>query len=253
MAALPVPAVLPAHPVEPGQALRVGFAFSAGAATFFAPCAYPLLPGYVAYYLGQSEDGTPGGTPRSVPVRLWRAAVVGSLASLGFFLVYAVLAGIALAVGTRPLQGISVLELVVGALLVVLGVAMATGTFDPTLHARLPERRRSPAGFLLFGVVYAVAAAGCTAPLFVAIVALAFSGGPVGAVLTLGAYAAGMAVLMVAVTVLSALGKAGMVRRLSRDTGRISRVAGVLLAVAGAAQIYLYVFDFDWLGILELV
>lgn len=240
-------------PVEPVEALRVGFAFSAGAATFFAPCAYPLLPGYVAYYLGESGDGQSVEVQPSLPARLRRAAFVGGLASLGFFLVYAVLAGIALAVGTRALQEISVLELVVGALLVVLGVAMAAGTFDPTVHVRLPERRRSPAGFLLFGVVYAVAAAGCTAPLFVGIVAFAFSGGPVAAIVTLGAYAAGMAVLMVAITMLSAVGKAGFVRRLSGDTGRISRVAGALLAVAGVAQIYLYVFDFDWLGILELI
>jgi cytochrome c biogenesis protein CcdA len=34
--------------------LQLGFALSAGAATFFAPCAYPLLPGYVAFYLGDA-------------------------------------------------------------------------------------------------------------------------------------------------------------------------------------------------------
>lgn len=271
------------------EAFRVGLAFTAGAVTFFAPCAYPLLPGYVAYYLAAGDDGSDGAVSdgavsdgagrggegdvagdldvdvdggrgsdgssaeRPLSIRLRRAAVVGSLASLGFFLVYAVLAGIALAVGTRALREISVLEVVVGAILVVLGVAMAAGRFDPTVHVQLPERRRSPLGFVLFGVVYAVAAAGCTAPVFVGIAAFALSSGPVGAVVTLGAYAAGMAVLMIAITMLSAVGKAGILRGLSRDTGRLTRVAGALLALAGVAQIYLYVFDFDWLGILELL
>lgn len=232
------------------EPLRVGFAFTAGVATFFAPCAYPLLPGYVAYYLGHGDDdlGVPLGP------RLWGAAKVGGLASVGFFVVYAVLAGVALLVGTRMLRGISVLELVVGALLVVLGSGMATGRFQPgTLHLRFPERRRSSTGFLGFGIVYAVAAAGCTAPLFVGIVALAISGGPAATVITLGAYAAGMAVLMFGVTVVTAVGRGGVLRRLSGNTDRVSRAAGVLLVLAGLAQIYLYVFDFDWLGLLRLV
>lgn len=233
-----------------GEALRIGFAFTAGAATFFAPCAYPLLPGYVAYYLGTEGDDTtaPLGT------RLRRAAAVGGLTSLGFFLVYGVLAGIAFAVGTAALQRIAVLELVVGGVLVILGIGMASGRLQPgTLHLPLPRRRRSASGFLAFGIVYAVAAAGCTAPIFVGIAALALSGGPVTAVATLAAYAAGMTVLMLAVTITTAVGRGHLLNRLSRDTGRISRIAGVLLAAAGVAQIYLYVFDFDWLGIFRLL
>ncbi|PSP97622.1 hypothetical protein BRC89_10790 [Halobacteriales archaeon QS_4_70_19] len=69
-----------------------------------------------------------------------------------------------------------------------------------------------------------------------------------GAVFVLGTYALGMAVMMVAVTLLAAVGRAGLLRRLSGRTGRVSRAAGALLVVAGLAQIYLYVFDFDWLG-----
>ncbi|MFB6219360.1 MAG: cytochrome c biogenesis CcdA family protein [Halobacteriaceae archaeon] len=227
------------------DALRVGFAFTAGAATFFAPCSFPLLPGYVGYYLGQDDD------PGPVTTRLRRAAVVGVVTSLGFFAVYAVLAGVVAAVGTRALANISVLELVVGALLVVLGGAMALGRFDPAaLHVPLPERERSPTGFFLFGVVYAAAAAGCTAPVFVGIASVALSGGPVGAVLTLGAYAAGMSVLMVVVTGLSALGKDALLRTVSRNTGRISRAAGVLLVGAGVAQIYLFLFEFGGMRIL---
>lgn len=232
------------------ESLRVGLAFSAGAATFFAPCAYPLLPGYVAYYVGHDDAQT--GAP--LPARLAGAVKVGGLASLGFFLVYAALSAVALLVGTRALQGVAILEPVVGGLLIVLGLAIATGRLQPgSLHLQLPERRRTATGFLGFGVVYALAAAGCTAPLFVGIAAFALSGGPAATVVTLGAYAAGMAVLMIAVTVAVALGRDGLLRRLSGETGRITRVAGALLALAGAAQIYLYVFDFDWYGGLRLL
>lgn len=229
--------------------LRIGFAFAAGAATFFAPCAFPLLPGYVVYYLGRGD----GSETTPLPARLGRAAVVGVFASLGFFVVYGALAGIVASLGAGALADIATLELVVGALLVVLGLAMASGRFDSSLHVRLPERRRSAGGFFLFGVVYGVAAAGCTAPVFVGLALFALGSGPLGAAVVLGSYAAGMATLMVAVTLLSAVGRAGLVRTLSRNTGRVSRLAGSLLALAGVTQIYLFVFDFDYLGILRLL
>ena len=228
--------------------LRVGFAFAAGAATFFAPCAFPLLPGYVAYYLGQGD----GSESEPLPNRLGRAVTVGVLVSLGFFVVYGALAAIVASVGAGALADIATLELVIGGLLILLGLAMASGRFDPSLHVQLPERRRSAGGFFLFGVVYGVAAAGCTAPIFVGLALFALGSGPLGAAVVLGSYAAGMASLMIAVTLLSAVGRAGLLRTLSRNTGRVSRVAGALLALAGVAQIYLFVFDFEWLGILRL-
>ncbi|MFB6118687.1 cytochrome c biogenesis CcdA family protein [Halosegnis sp.] len=221
--------------------LAPGFAFAAGVATFFAPCAFPLLPGYVAYYLGQDS------VDRGPVARLQRAALVGGLTSVGFLLVYGLLAGIVAALGAGALRDVALLEPVVGALLIGLGVATAAG-YSVGGHVPLPERRRSLGGFLLFGVVYAAAAAGCTAPVFVGVALVALSGTPATAVVTLGAYAAGMAATMLAVTVLSALGRDRALQLLSRSTGRLARVSGGLLALAGVAQIYLWYFDFDPLG-----
>ncbi|WP_336359480.1 cytochrome c biogenesis CcdA family protein [Haladaptatus sp. ZSTT2] len=227
--------------------LRLGFAFTAGVLTFFAPCSYPLLPGYVAYYLGTtSADERPVGT------RLSRALVVGLLVSVGFFLVYAALVGLVLAVGTRAFTNISVLELVVGTLLILLGGAMALDRTPSFLHVtiELPERNRSGAGFVLFGVVYAAAAAGCTAPLFIAVALSSLAAGPTTALATLGAYAAGMSLLMILVTVLAALGRQALLTRLSQNAGRVTRAAGVLLVLAGLVQIYLFLVAFDGLRLL---
>ena len=224
--------------------LRLGFAFSAGVATFFAPCAYPLLPGYVAFYLGDAGPSAPLGG------RLRRAAVVGGLASLGFFAVYAALAGVAAAIGTRALRDIAVLELGVGGLLVALGAGMAAGRVAPSaLHVRLPNRERSKTGFLAFGVVYAVAAAGCTAPLFVGIAGVALSSGPAGALAVFAAYAAGMAALMLLVTGLVAAGHDRLLRRLSGRNDLVGRAAGGLLVAAGLAQIGFYLV---WTGVVRL-
>jgi cytochrome c-type biogenesis protein len=231
------------------ESLRLGFAFGAGTATFFAPCAWPLLPGYVAYYLGKSgEDTTP-----PLRTRLLRAGIVGVLTSVGFFIVYAALAGVVLAVGTQALQNVSVLELIVGVLLIGLGSAMALGKFSASsLHIQLPERERSGTSYVMFGIIYAAAAAGCTAPLFIGIASLAISGSVVTTIATLGAYAAGMSVLMIGVTMMSALGRDTILRRLSAKTGLISRVAGAVMVVAGLVQIYFFLFRFDGLSMLGL-
>jgi cytochrome c-type biogenesis protein len=130
---------------------------------------------------------------------------------------------------------------------------MALGRFDPSaLHLQLPERRQSALGYVLFGIVYATAAAGCTAPLFIAIASIALGSGPVATVATLGAYAAGMSVLMIGVTILSAVGRDTFVRKLSTKTGQISRLAGVVLIVAGIVQLYFFLFEFGGLELLGL-
>jgi cytochrome c-type biogenesis protein len=269
------------------ESLRLGFAFSLGMGTFLAPCAFPLLPGYVAFYVGSGDGGggpgsadggkgdgrNPGaaapaadggsatagvrggaataGGSRATLDRLWRAITVGLVTSLGFFAVYALLAAVVFALGSSVLRNVSVLELVVGTIMVVLGTAMASGRVDLTaVHLPLPERRRGPLGYFAFGVVYAAAAAGCTAGLFVGLSSLALSSGPTGAVAVFGAYAAGMSVLMVGVTVAAALGRQALVRTLSANTPLISRAAGVVLAVAGLVQLYYFLFRFDGLRLL---
>jgi len=236
-------------PVSP----RVALAFSAGVATFFAPCAYPLLPGYVAYFLG-SEDDNAGARPPLA--RLRRAGVVAVVTSAGFLLVYAVLAGTIAALGASalPLQRISVLELVVGTALVVLGVAMALGRVEMgQLHVTLPARRRSVGGYFAFGIVYAAAAAGCAAPVFVGVASVAVSGAPPAlAVAMFVAYALGMVLLMFLVTALAALGRDTVLGAISRRSGLMGRVAGVVLAAAGVVQVYLFLFRFGGLELLGL-
>ena len=228
------------------ESLRLGFAFGLGTATFFAPCALPLLPGYVAFFLGDDEE-----VHASMPWRLARAVGISLTTSLGFLAVYGFLAAVVFAIGTQALGSISLLELIVGAILVVIGVSMASGRkLSVPVTIQLPERRRGVLGYFAFGVVYAAAAAGCTAGLFIALVGIALPAGAVGGLALVGAYAAGMAVLLTVVTVLTALGRGVLIRRLAAGGERIRRVAGVVLIVAGIVQLYYFVYVFDGLAML---
>jgi Cytochrome c biogenesis protein len=220
------------------------FAFGLGTATFFAPCAFPLLPGYVAYFLGQDDESVAD----TWVARLRRAVVVSLVTSLGFLAVFGALAAVAFVVGTQFLGDIAVLEVGAGAVLITLGLLTLSGrTAGAFAHVQLPERRRGPLGFFGFGVVYAAAAAGCTGPLFVGVASLALSG-PAQAFTAFGAYAAGMVVLLVGVTVLTALGRNTLLRRLTTNTRLVTRLAGGALVVAGVVQIYWFLFVFDGLS-----
>lgn len=246
----------------------LSYAFGLGVAAFFSPCAFPLLPGYVSYYLGQSavEDGgetADGGNrlaailPGELPGRLARAALVGIVVSVGFFVVFGGFAALFVLAQDQlyrygVLDRIAVLELLVGLVLVTTGALMAGGWKFPTVTVTLPERRRSTAGYVAFGVLYSLAAAGCTAGLFVGITLRALAQGPVAILATLGSYAAGMSVLMVGVTVATALGRDVIVRRLVKRTGTIYRVGGALLVAAGFYEIYLFVVEYNGLEMLGL-
>lgn len=207
----------------------MGLALGAGVATFFSPCAYALLPGYVSYYVATEEGGD---------APLGGALLRGGSASLGVFGVFAVLTGVAVAVGSAVEPYLSALELGVGVVLVVLGGAMLSGR-GFSWHVELPERRASVAGFFVFGALYAVAAAGCVAPLFLSVVLQSMTYPTTGTVAVVGTYAATFAVLMVGVTVAAAVGHSFSTERVGGYADRIVKVAGAVLVVAGFVQIYL--------------
>jgi cytochrome c-type biogenesis protein len=237
--------------VDLGAISLLTLAFSAGAATFFAPCAFPLLPGYLSYFLSDSIStvaNTARTTDSGVVERrrrpLGRAALVSVAACLGMTLVYVGLAGTTIALGAQALTDIAVLELVVGSVFIVAGGTMAAGwTVDRSL-IHLPERRRSIGGFFAFGALYAGAAAGCTAPLFIAIVVRGIAAGPALGVGLAVSYAFGMSAVLIVLTVLSALGGSSIASTVSQYTRKIYRLAGILLVLSGGAEIYYFFYGF---------
>ncbi|KAB1196531.1 MULTISPECIES: cytochrome c biogenesis CcdA family protein [Haloferax] len=211
--------------LDPAFAGTLAFAISAGVATFFAPCAYPLLPGYVGYYLSRDEADLGGAVTR------------GSVASLAALVVLAA-TGLALAlVGGRIASQLTLLEPIVGAALVVFGLLMFSGR-APSLHVVLPEYRSSVTGFGIFGAVYGLAAAGCVVPIFLGVVAQSLALPAAQAAVSLGAYAAAAALPLALVTVLAALG-GDRIRSLSGYVGSVQKVAAVVMILAGFWQIWL--------------
>ncbi|KAA9395843.1 cytochrome C biogenesis protein [Haloarcula sp. CBA1130] len=210
----------------------LAFAASAGVATFFAPCAFPLLPGYLGYYLRES-DGDVGMLPPAT------AAAGGALVAL------TLVALLVLALG-RPLKtALPMLEPIIGLGLIVLGVVMLRNR-EPELRVPLPQRPASVTGFGVFGAVYAVAAAGCVVPLFVGVVTQALALSVHASILVLTVYALGVALPLIGVTLLAGAG-IELWRTFGRHLQRMNQIAAIVMIVAGGGQIYLAVFE---LGVL---
>jgi len=210
----------------------VGFAAGAGVTTFLAPCAFPLLPGYVGYFLRESDQRV-----AAVPAAI--AAATGTLLALG------VVGALVLSIGRPLTRTLPLFEPLVGVGLVAFGVVTLRGS-APTVEIPLPRRPNTLIGFGAFGAVYAVAAAGCVVPLFLGVVtqALALDGAASG--VALGAYAAGVAAPLAGVTLLAGAG-VDIWRSVGGYTGRIEQAAGGVMIVAGLAQLYLAA---DLLGVL---
>jgi cytochrome c-type biogenesis protein len=216
-----------------GQALATNltFALTAGVATFFSPCAYPLLPGYVGFYVN-SFDGE--------SASVTGAGIRGVAAAAGVLVTFALLGGTTAWVGQETVSGITIFETLVGGLLVVFGVLVVLGR-GPSLSLPLPKRRSSVLGFGLFGAGYALAGVGCVAPIFLAVVARAIALPSEGATLVLGVYAGVVAVLMAATTVATGVGMISNADRVMAHAGWLKRLAGTVMILAGFGQLYLSV------------
>jgi len=210
-------------------ATNVSFALTAGIATFFSPCAYPLLPGYVGFYVNSTDTETSS---------VAGAGIRGVAAALGVLTTFALLGGATAWVGHEALSGITIFETLVGGLLVVFGLLVALDR-APSVSLSLPERRSSVLGFGLFGAGYALAGAGCVAPVFLAVVARAITLSTEAAALVLGVYAGVVAALMAATTVGTGVGIISNANRVMAHSDWIKRLSGVVMTVAGVGQLYL--------------
>ena len=207
------------------------FAAGVGVAAFFSPCAYALLPGYVGYYVAATETDRPP---------LAGVLVRGGAAVVGAILTFAALAAVTAVVGNALRTALPAIEAGVGVALVALGVVVLLG-IDLGAHVPLPERRATVTGFGLFGALYALAAAGCVAPLFLAVVVQSLALPPVETVGVFAALAMPFSALLLGVTVVLAAGYDAGVQRFSGFSSTMVRVAGVLLVAAGGVQLWLVI------------
>src|SRR5881398_3171682 len=214
------------------NSVPISIALVSGGLSVVNPCGFPLLPAFLSFYFGAEEEQLP-----PAPTRVAQGLVVGALVALGFLGFFA-LVGLPVSFGVGAIaRAVPWAGLATGALLAIVGLITLFGIHvRPPVHARLRVRRERRLGaMLLFGVGYGAASLGCTLPLFLALVGASLGADKLTAFV---AYGAGMAVVLMALSVGVACARQGLATRLRPALPYVSRLAGVLLTASGIYLVY---------------
>ncbi len=209
--------------------LAIPVALVAGLVSFFSPCVIPLLPGYLSYATGLSGADLEH-------ARRGRMLAGAVLFVLGFSVVYVLLGWVSGSIGGWLVEWRSQLEIVLGILTILLGLAFA-GLVpflqrDWRLH-QVPAvgLAAAPALGFLFGVGWTP----CIGPTLAAITNLSLNEATAGrGALLSGVYCLGLGVpfIVAALAYRRALGAFGFVRRHQQW---VTRIGGAMLVLVGLA------------------
>ncbi len=228
-------------------------AVAAGVASFFSPCAFPLLPSYLSFYYlaGQEDTAVSPGIGRGLKLGLSSALGVMSFV-LVLGVVIAILgagAGKNLSIsGPEPSQFVRGFRGVVGLILLTLGIMQLTGRnlkprfVDAFAYRTRPQRegqRSAAANLYLYGLGYNAAGMGCTGPILAGLMLSALASGGFGSALSaFVVFALTMGGLMLIVSGLVAASRQTLITRLKAATPRIKGAASVLLIGVGLFNLY---------------
>ncbi|MFJ1540701.1 cytochrome c biogenesis CcdA family protein [Micromonospora chalcea] len=250
----------------------VGAAALAGLVSFLSPCVLPLMPGYLSYVTGLAgadlegarkgplstppveegplvNTGAAGGTggvgvaERAAPQRTTAAVkgrvLAGTLLFIaGFTVVFVATAILVSGVGKLFFRYERTLEIVIGALVVVLGLGYL-GVI-PGMQREFRIRWLPSAGLLgapVLGAVFALSWLPCTGPTLGAVLGMAATeGGTDRAVVLAVAYCLGLGIPFV-VFGLGFQRLLGVFRAVRRNSRWVTRIGGALLIAIGLALI----------------
>lgn len=214
----------------------MGLSFLKGLVAAVNPCAFVLLPTYLAFFLGGAVPGDRRATIR-------RALLVSASVSAGFLSVFVTI-GLLSEYVTRWIQdNAKYFTLVIAIVFVVVGIAMLSGRKLPVSTPRLGigGRDRSVWSMALYGVAYAVSSISCTLPLFVTtMIGNGRRDGFGSGVAHVVAYGAGMALIVSALTVTLAVANTGLLGALRKGSQHVDRVAAVLVLASGLYLAYYF-------------
>ncbi|MGA8247968.1 MAG: cytochrome c biogenesis CcdA family protein [Nocardioides sp.] len=211
--------------------LAIPVALVAGLVSFFSPCVIPLLPGYLSYATGLSGADLEH-------ARRGRMLAGSVLFVLGFSVVYVLLGWVSGSVGGWLVTWRHQLEIVLGILTILLGLAFAglVPFFqrDYRIHS-VPAVGLAAAPML--GFLFGVGWTPCIGPTLAAITNLSLNEATAGrGALLSGVYCIGLGVpfIVAALAYRRALGAFAVIRRHQQW---VTRIGGVMLVLVGLALV----------------
>ena len=247
------------------------FAVGAGVMVFFSPCSFPMLPGYMSFYLANKKQRTGKFDEQTA-----KKALPDGLATAAGLMGILLLIGILLIPFVNIIGGfIPVLELVVGFLILSMGTVMvmeydsgkivrpfknlmsAISSSQPMIMVKNGIERGIKAitgkefsfsdnadgtrtGLFWYGVAYGSAATGCVAPVVVGLLTASIGRGILTGLFVFLIFAATAGALMVAFTMMVAASESTIVDKLKASTRQIEMVGGTVMIIVGLYLMYYF-------------
>lgn len=224
-----------------------------GILVYFSPCAFPVLPGYIGYYINLRlrepeliEAGKlDGGMPKH--------STVGFLAGMGMMTFFALLGLLVLGLSEVINVGsylhrfailIAFVLFILGSFMLMGGSAHLLGWIDKLVVQRFSttesdERFTPRRNMYLWGIGYAAASVDCTAAIVLPYLGYLLAGGTSAVIAGLGGIMASVFFLMMAVTMIVGIGSKKVETYLRRATDMIKMVGAWMMMFAGIG-LYFY-------------
>jgi len=253
-----------------------GLAFVAGMVTFFSPCAYPLMPAYMSYYVTMDSKDE----EEDVRKAMKRGAIQGTIPAMAMLMFFGTIGLIVGIFGYIIFGFLGYIGLVMGIMILGFGFAMLRD-IDIPFHiittplkdiasklyhlvkkltggivsketaekgiARVTGKEvkldsdQGAFGLFTYGLVYAAASSACVAPLFILVLTVGIAqGGVFAGFMVVLLYGLGMGVLMVTFTALIAGSKMKLINFMKIHMKTIERVSGIVMMIAGLMLIYFW-------------
>ena len=213
------------------ELINLSLAFSAGLLAVLAPCALPMLPSFVSYYLnaeGKKND-------LNSALRFGFITVAGFLT---IFLVIGILPSFAINLVANKIEIVSPF---LGLILIILGIGhLFSDIFYriPVISTTKPEGSGYKA-FYLYGLGYGSASMACSFPIFVLLVLQSASSSGVFSILVMFlAYGLGAATVIVPLSLALTFSKELIYQKLVAILPHMKKINAIILILAGSYMIY---------------
>jgi cytochrome c-type biogenesis protein len=193
-----------------------------------------MLPATIGLLLGWNA------TPAAPARRAWQGFGAGLVLAFGFSFVVALAAALFAVLAHAVFRILPLLMVALAAGLVAMGVLLyldrpgiGLSTDNMARRVRALGAAGPFAALVAAGAAYGLAALSCTLPMFIALLAEAVSGRWAETALVVLSFAAGVALVLVAVGVGTALWRTAMERTIRSALPYVGKVSGIVVVAAG--------------------
>jgi cytochrome c biogenesis protein CcdA len=210
---------------------NLSLAFSAGLLAVLAPCALPMLPSFVSYYMNLD------GKNNDLSSALW----FGFITVAGFltiFFVIGILPSFAINLIARRIELVSPF---IGSILIIIGLGhLFSDIFYkiPVISTTTPKGTGFKA-FYIYGLGYGAASMACSFPVFVLLVLQSASASGVSSILLMFlAYGLGAATIIVPLSLALTFSKELIYTKLMAILPHLKKINSIILILAGVYMIF---------------